>query len=94
MGERGTTSDERGTQNDEDGLRRLYNSGAVGMPLLPFFFGGAIGRGKRVFLVAGAIRLGGEKAEATLRRHIEPVGWGACVLLVGLVGWMFVRHGA
>lgn len=69
-------------------------SGAVGMPLLPFFFGGAIGRGKRVFLVAGAIRLGGEKAEATLRRHIEPVGWGACVLLVGVIGWMFVRHGA
>lgn len=69
-------------------------SGAVGMPLLPFFFGGAIGRGKRVFLVAGAIRLGGEKAEATLRRHIEPVGWGACVLLIGLIGWMFVRHGA
>ena len=68
-------------------------SGAVGMPLLPFFFGGAIGRGKRVFLVAGAIRLGGEKAEATLRRHIEPVGWGASVLLVGLVAWMFLRHG-
>lgn len=69
-------------------------SGAVGMPLLPFFFGGAVGRGKRVFLVAGAIRLGGEKAEATLRRHIEPVGWGASLLLVGLVGWMFLRHGA
>ena len=68
-------------------------SGAVGMPLLPFFFGGAIGRGKRVFLVAGAIRLGGEKAEATLRRYIEPVGWGASVLLVGLVAWMFLRHG-
>jgi membrane protein YqaA with SNARE-associated domain len=69
-------------------------SGAVGMPLLPFFLGGAVGRGKRVFLVAGAIRLGGEKAEATLRRHIEPVGWGASLLLVGLVGWMFLRHGA
>lgn len=69
-------------------------SGAVGMPLLPFFFGGAIGRGKRVFLVAGAIRLGGEKAEATLRRHIEPVGWGASALLVGLVVWMWMRHGA
>ena len=69
-------------------------SGAVGMPLLPFFFGGAIGRGKRVFLVAGAIRLGGEKAEATLHRYIEPVGWGACVLLVGMVGWMFMRHAA
>jgi membrane protein YqaA with SNARE-associated domain len=70
-------------------------SGAVGMPLVPFFFGGAIGRGKRVFLVAGAIRLGGEKAEAMLRKHIEPVGWGAMVLLVGLIGWMFMRgHGA
>ncbi len=69
-------------------------SGAVGMPLLPFFFGGMIGRGKRVFLVAGAIRLGGEKAEATLHRYIEPVGWGACVLLVGMVVWMFLRHGA
>jgi hypothetical protein len=32
-------------------------SGAVGMPLLPFFFGALIGRGKRVFLVALSIRL-------------------------------------
>ena len=69
-------------------------SGAVGMPLMPFFFGGAIGRGKRVFLVAGAIRLGGERAEATLRRHIEPVGWIASALLVGLIAWMVMRHGA
>jgi membrane protein YqaA with SNARE-associated domain len=70
-------------------------SGAVGMPLLPFFAGGAIGRGKRVFLVAGAIRLGGEKAEATLRKYIEPIGWGALVLLVAAVAWIFMRgHGA
>lgn len=70
-------------------------SGAVGMPLLPFFAGGAIGRGKRVFLVAGAIRLGGEKAEARLRKYIEPIGWGALVLLVVAIAWMFMRdHGA
>ena len=69
-------------------------SGAVGMPLLPFFFGGAIGRGKRVFLVAGAIRLGGEKAEAALRKYIEPIGWFALALLVAVVVWMFTRsHG-
>ena len=36
-------------------------SGAVHMPLLPFFAGATLGRGKRVFLVAGAIKLGGEK---------------------------------
>ncbi len=70
-------------------------SGAVGMPLLPFFFGALIGRGKRVFLVAAAIRLGGEKAEAKLRQYIEPIGWSALVLLVGLVAWLYLRgHGA
>jgi len=67
-------------------------SGAVGMPLLPFFAGGAIGRGKRVFLVAGAIRLGGEKAEAKLRKYIEPIGWGALVLLIAAVAWMLMRN--
>jgi membrane protein YqaA with SNARE-associated domain len=69
-------------------------SGAVGMPLLPFFAGGAIGRGKRVFLVAGAIRLGGEKAEARLRKYIEPIGWGAMVLLVVVIVWMAMRSHA
>jgi membrane protein YqaA with SNARE-associated domain len=63
-------------------------SGAVGMPLLPFFFGALIGRGKRVFLVAGAIRLGGERAEAALHKHIEPIGWGALALLAALIGWL------
>jgi membrane protein YqaA with SNARE-associated domain len=66
-------------------------SGAVGMPLLPFFFGALIGRGKRVYLVAGAIRLGGARAEAALRRHIEPVGWGALALLALAVGWLAWR---
>lgn len=66
-------------------------SGAVGMPLLPFFFGALIGRGKRVYLVAGAIRLGGERAEKALHRHIEPVGWAALALLAGVVAWLFLR---
>jgi membrane protein YqaA with SNARE-associated domain len=67
-------------------------AGAVGMPLLPFFLGGVIGRGKRVFLVAGAIRWGGEKAEAALRRNVEPVGWFALLVLVALVAWLYFRH--
>jgi membrane protein YqaA with SNARE-associated domain len=69
-------------------------SGAVGMPLMPFFFGALIGRGKRVFLVALAIWLGGEKAEATLRKYIEPIGWIALAAFVALIAWMFLRgHG-
>lgn len=66
-------------------------SGAVGMPLLPFFFGALIGRGKRVYLVAGAIRLGGERAEKALHKHIEPVGWAALALLAGLILWLALR---
>ena len=60
-------------------------SGAVHMPLLPFFAGATIGRGKRVFLVAGAIKLGGPKRRGALHRWIEPIGWALPVLLVGLV---------
>ena len=57
-------------------------AGTVSMPLLPFLAAVLIGRGKRVSLVAGAIRLGGERAERALHRYIEPVGWAALVLLV------------
>ena len=60
-------------------------SGAVHMPLLPFLAGAIIGRGKRVYLVAGAIMLAGERAEKMLHRYIEPVGWAALALLVALV---------
>jgi len=57
-------------------------AGAVSMPLLPFVAAVLIGRGKRVYLVAGAIRIGGERAERALHRYIEPVGWTALALLV------------
>lgn len=66
-------------------------SGAVGMPLLPFFFGAFIGRGKRVYLVAGAIAWGGEKAEAKLRHYIEPIGWIAMGLLVAGIAYIVLK---
>lgn len=69
-------------------------SGAVGVPLLPFFFGALIGRGKRVYLVAGAIRLGGARAEAALHRYIEPIGWVALALLAAVIAWLVMRGGS
>jgi hypothetical protein len=54
----------------------------------------AVGRGKRVFLVAGAIRIGGERAEATLRRYIEPIGWVALALVAGAIGYLVWRSNA
>ncbi|WDS37242.1 YqaA family protein [Pseudoxanthomonas sp.] len=63
-----------------------WASGIVGVPLLPFIASMIVGRGKRVFLIALALRLGGERAEAALRRWIEPVGWIASVLLLVVIG--------
>jgi membrane protein YqaA with SNARE-associated domain len=66
--------------------------GMVGMPILPFLGGIAIGRGKRVFLVAGLIRLGGERAEHAIHRWIEWIGWAILILLLLLVIYFkFVR---
>lgn len=68
-----------------------WASGVVGVPMLPFLASMFVGRGKRVYLVAGAIRLGGARAEAALHRWIEPLGWIASVVLLGLAGWLVWR---
>lgn len=67
-----------------------WAAGIVGVPFLPFMASMFVGRGKRVFLIALAIRLGGERAERMLRTHIEKVGWAALVLLalaLAYVAW-------
>jgi membrane protein YqaA with SNARE-associated domain len=71
-----------------------WASGIVGVPMLPYLASMAVGRGKRVFLLALLIRLFGEKAEAMLRKYIEPIGWVALVLLAALVAWLFLHGGA
>ena len=68
-----------------------WASGIVGVPLLPFMASMFIGRGKRVYLLALAIRIGGPRAEAALRRWIEPVGWIALLLLAAVFGWLAWR---
>jgi membrane protein YqaA with SNARE-associated domain len=65
--------------------------GIVGMPMLPFLGGIAVGRGKRVFLVAGVIRLGGEHAERVLHKYIEWIGWALVVLIAALLAWWWLR---
>lgn len=65
-----------------------WASGIVGVPLLPFMASMFVGRGKRVYLLAAAIKLGGARAEAALHRWIEPVGWAALSLLLAAVAWL------
>ncbi|PJA41533.1 MAG: DedA family protein, partial [Lysobacterales bacterium CG_4_9_14_3_um_filter_62_6] len=69
-------------------------AGAVAMPWLPFIAGAVIGRGKRVFLVTGLIRLGGARAEAWLRANVERLGFGLlAVLVLALAAYHFWPRG-
>lgn len=68
-----------------------WASGIVGVPMLQYVLSMLIGRGKRVFLLALAIRIGGERAEATLRRYIEPIGWIATAIIAAAVVWLIWR---
>lgn len=69
-----------------------WASGIVGVPLLPFVASMIIGRGKRVFLLAGAIRLAGPRAEAALHRWIEWIGWGVLLALgLAIIYFKFIR---
>lgn len=68
-----------------------WASGIVGVPMLPFLASMVVGRGKRLYLIAFAVRLGGNRAEAALRRYIEPLGWAALALLAAGIGWLVWR---
>lgn len=66
--------------------------GIIGVPLVPFLLCIALGRGKRVWLLALLIRLFGERAERILHKYIEWFGWAALVLLaLLLVWWVWLR---
>lgn len=69
-----------------------WAAGIVGVPLVPFLACMAIGRGKRVWLLALLVRVVGERAEQILHKNIERIGW-AVVAVIGLllVWWLWLR---
>ena len=69
-----------------------WASGIVGVPVLPFLGCVALGRGKRVWLLALLIWLFGERAEHLLHKYIEWIGWIVLVLLGLLLAWWIWRH--
>lgn len=66
-------------------------AGVVGMPVLPFLLGSALGRGGRFFLVAGLIRLGGERFATRLRAWVDWLGWIAVALALVAFGLWQLR---
>lgn len=65
------------------------SAGVVGMPAIPFILGSLAGRGGRFFLVAGLIRLGGEKLERSLRKYVDLLGW--LVLATALIVFLLLK---
>lgn len=64
-----------------------WASGIVGVPLLAFFASMAVGRGKRVYLLAALLRWLGPRAERFLARWVEWLGWGAIGALALIGTW-------
>ena len=56
-------------------------AGASSMALLPFIIASLIGRGARFYLVAGLMKWGGARMEASIRKWVDWLGW-AFVLLI------------
>jgi membrane protein YqaA with SNARE-associated domain len=57
-------------------------SGVLGIAFLPFVLLSLVGRGARFYMVAGLVRLGGDKLEETIHKQIEMIGWGTLALVV------------
>lgn len=56
-------------------------SGVLGIAFMPFVFLSLVGRGARFFMVAGLVRLGGDKLEETIHKQVELLGWGTLALV-------------
>lgn len=56
-------------------------SGFMAIALLPFVLMSLLGRGARFFLVAGLIKLGGEKLADQIQKKVELLGWLFIVLV-------------
>lgn len=67
------------------------SAGVVGMPLLTFLVGSVAGRGGRFFLVAGLIRLGGERLERGLHKWIDLIGWLVLLVITGII--LYLKFG-
>lgn len=56
-----------------------------------FLIASLVGRAARFFLVAGLVRAGGQRFEASLSRHVERVGWGVVGVAAIVIAWLMMR---
>ncbi|NNC99121.1 MAG: DedA family protein, partial [Gammaproteobacteria bacterium] len=62
----------------------------VGIAIFPFLAMSLISRGARFFLVAGLVKLGGDRLESTILKKVEWLGWGTlAVVVIGFAAYKF-----
>lgn len=66
-------------------------AGVAVLNLPAFFIGSLVGRAGRFFLVAGLVRLGGQRFEDSLRKHVERIGWAVVAITVIAIGYLMMR---
>ena len=66
------------------------SAGALSMALMPFIVASILGRAGRFYLVAGIMKLGGEKMEKKLHQIIDYLGWG--VVIVAIFGYLLYKY--
>jgi membrane protein YqaA with SNARE-associated domain len=66
------------------------SAGALEMAFPGFLIASIVGRGGRFFLVAGLIRLGGERMEARIRQHVDAIGWTVVIAVLALIAWHYL----
>lgn len=66
-------------------------AGVASLTFPGFFVASLIGRGARFFLVAGIVRMAGDKFETDIVRHIERIGWGVVGATVIVIGYLMLR---
>ena len=66
------------------------SAGALNMALLPFVIASLIGRAGRFYLVAGLMKLGGEKMEKKLHEIVDILGWS--LVAVAILGYLMYKY--
>lgn len=66
-------------------------AGVATLSLPGFVIASLIGRAARFFLVAWLVKIGGERFEDQLLRHIERIGWAVVVISVVVIAWLMMR---
>ena len=66
-------------------------AGVATLSLPGFLLGSLIGRAGRFFLVAGLVRLGGQRFEDSLAKHVERIGWATVAITAIVIAWFMMR---